>query len=306
MFIARASLSPVYDSVFCVQGWLAFDKIRHQRRLGPEEMYLMRLSPIKVTIFSLMLMLALMGVACAAEQTTDGAAVVNMNLMKLPLVFIPNQGQADPSVLYQVRAEGHSIFFTKDNVVLATVKDDKPVSFSTTVAGINPAVTVTGVDPQQGTANFYLGNDPNEWQNGIPTYGGVEYQNVLPGIDLTYKGSDGLLKREFTVAPDADPSAIVITYDGIDSIAYGPDGTLEVTTPSGVITEAAPVAYQVINGQNVAVPAQYSILGDRKGRISRSVIMIMHILWLLTRNSSIPITSAARSMIVHWGWQSII
>jgi len=224
----------------------------------------MRLSPIKVTIISLMLTLAIMGIACAAEQNTDGAAVVQTNMMKLPLVFIPNQGQADASVLFQAKAEAHSIFFTKDNVVLATVKDEQPVSFSTTVAGINPDVTVTGVDPQQGTANFYIGNDPKEWQTGLPTYGGVLYQNILPGIDLTYKGNNGLLKREFTVAPGADPATIVITYEGIDNLAYGPDGTLEVTTPSGVMTEAAPVAYQVINGQNVAVPAQYSILGAGK------------------------------------------
>ena len=150
--------------------------------MGPGEMILMRISPIKVTIFTLMLMIALTGVVSAAEQNTDGAAVAQANLMKLPLVFIPNQGQTDQSVLYQAKAEGHSIFFTKDNVVLATVKDDSPVSFSTTVAGINPAVTVTGVDPQQGTANFYIGNDPKEWQTSIPTYGGVEYQNILPGI----------------------------------------------------------------------------------------------------------------------------
>jgi PKD repeat protein len=224
----------------------------------------MRLSMIKVTIFSLMLMLAMMGIACAAEQNTDGAAVVQTNMMKLPLVFIPNQGQADASVLFQAKAEAHSIFFTKDGVLLATVKDEQPVSFSTTVAGINPDVTVTGVDPQQGTVNFYIGNDPKEWQTGIPTYGGVEYQNILSGIDLTYKGNNGLLKREFTVAPGADPATIVITYDGIDNLAYGPDGTLEVTTPSGVMTESAPVAYQVIDGQTVVVPAQYSILGAGK------------------------------------------
>ena len=208
-----------------------------------------------------MLTLVIVGAACAAEQNTDGAAVVHANTVKLPLVFIPNQGQADSSVLFQAKAEGHSIFFTKDAVILATVKDDKPVSFSTTISGINPSVIVSGIDPQPGKANFYIGDDPKDWQSDIPTYGGVKYQDALPGIDLVYKGDNGLLKREFTVAPGADPSAIVITYDGIDNLVYGPDGTLEVTTPSGVITEAAPVAYQVINGQTVAVPVQYTILG---------------------------------------------
>ena len=201
-----------------------------------------------------MVTLAMMGIACAAEQNTDGAAVVQTNMMKLPLVFIQNQGQADaPSCS---RRKPRPIVFSLRRITwsLRPLRTDQPVSFSTTVAGINPDVTVTGVDPQEGKANFYIGNDPKEWQTGLPTYGGVEYQNILPGIDLTYKGNNGVLKREFTVAPGADPATIVITYDGIDNLAYGPDGTLEVTTPSGVMTETAPVAFQVINGQNVSGP----------------------------------------------------
>ena len=213
----------------------------------------------------LVILVVLSGAACASEQSADGTAAVRAELSKLPLSFIPNQGQTDPAVLFQVKAEGHTIFLTKDNVVLVTNNEGTSTVFSTTVAGANPAATVLGVDPLPGTASFFIGNDPAYWTSGIETYGGVEYKNILPGIDLTYRGNNGILKREFVVAPDADASGIVIVYDGVAGLAYGPDGTLQVQTPAGVLTETAPVCYQVINGNKVNIPAQYSILGN--GRV---------------------------------------
>ena len=217
----------------------------------------------------LVILLAFSGVACASEQSAGGAAAVRAEFSKLPLSFIPNQGQADPAVLFQAKAEGDTIFFTKDNVVLVADKDGTPAVFSTTVAGVNPDVTVVGVDPLPGKASFFVGNDPENWQSGLSTYGGVEYQNVLPGVDLTYRGTNGVLKREFVVAPGADASGIVIVYKNIDGITYGPDGTLQVQTPIGVLTETAPVCYQVINGNKVDVAAQYTILGD--GRVGFTI-----------------------------------
>jgi len=212
----------------------------------------------------LVILLAFSGVACASEQSAGGAAAVRAELSKLPLSFIPNQGQADPAVLFQVKAEGHTIFFTKDNVVLVADNDGTPAVFSTMVAGVSPDVTVVGVDPLPGKASFFVGNDPANWQSGLATYGGVEYQDVLPGVDLTYRGTNGVLKREFVVAPGADASGIVIVYDKIDGITYGPDGTLQVQTPAGVLIETAPVCYQVINGNKVDVAVQYTILDNSR------------------------------------------
>jgi len=224
----------------------------------------MRSDSVKAILFILVILLVLSGAACASEQSAGGAAAVRADLSKLPLSFIPNQGQADPAVLFQVKAEGHTIFFTNKDVVLVTDSAGTPVVFSTTVAGANPAAAVVGVDPLPGTANFFIGNDPSSWQTGLATYGGVEYNNILPGIDLTYRGTNGVLKREFVVAPGADAAGIVIVYDNIAGLAYGPGGTLQVETPAGMLTETAPVCYQVINGKNVEVPAQYEILGDSR------------------------------------------
>ncbi len=129
---------------------------------------LMRFDSVKVILFMLVILFVLSGAASASEQSAGGAAAVRAELLKLPLSFIPNQGQADPAVLFQVKAEGHTIFLTKNDVVLVADNDGTPVVFSTTVAGANPAATVVGVDPLPGTASFFVGNDPADWQSGIP------------------------------------------------------------------------------------------------------------------------------------------
>ena len=226
---------------------------------------LMRFDSVKVILFMLVILLVLSGAASASEQSAGGATAVRAELSKLPLSFIPNQGQADPAVQFLAKAEGHTIFFTNNDVVLVADNDGTPVVFSTTIAGIDPATTVVGVEPLPGTASFFIGYDQADWHSGIPTYGGVEYQDVLPGVDLTYRGTNGVLKREFIVAPGADASGITLVYNAVDGIVYGPDGTLQVKTPSGLLTETAPVCYQVINGNTINIPARYNILGD--GRV---------------------------------------
>ena len=132
----------------------------------------------------LVILLVLSGAASASEQSAGGATAVRAELSKLPLSFIPNQGQADPAVLYQAKAEGHTIFFTNNDVVLVADNDGTPAVFSTTVAGANPSAMVLGVDQLPGTASFFIGNDPANWQSGLSTYGGVEYKTSFPVLTL--------------------------------------------------------------------------------------------------------------------------
>jgi hypothetical protein len=73
-----------------------------------------------------------------------------------------------------------------------------------TFPGASPDPVIAGTDPLSGTANFFTGSDPSDWQTGVPTFGAVEYRDLYPGINLRYKGIEGMLKREFIVAPGAE------------------------------------------------------------------------------------------------------
>ena len=86
----------------------------------------MRFDSAKVILFVLVILLVLSGAASASEQSAGGATAVRAELSKLPLSFIPNQGQADPAVQFLAKAEGHTIFFTNNDVVLVADNDGKP------------------------------------------------------------------------------------------------------------------------------------------------------------------------------------
>lgn len=74
--------------------------------------------------------------------------------------------------------------------------------------GANPSPAVVGTTPLPGVAHFFFGDRPEQQYTNVPTYGGIRYQDVYPGIDLRYDGSTGQLKSTYVVAPGVDPAQI--------------------------------------------------------------------------------------------------
>jgi PKD repeat protein len=199
--------------------------------------------------------------AVAADETA-------ISVTTLPLSIIENIGQKDPSVLFHADAAGHAIFFTADEVLLARMDQESGTSSIVGIglAGSNPGAEVKGIDPLAGKANFFIGSDPSGWFTAVPMYGGVAYEEILAGVDLLFRGDQGMLKREFVLAPATDPRTVVMKYRGHESLALDDSGRLLVTTSTGVLTESAPFAYQEINGHQTEVACRYVILGeDRVG-----------------------------------------
>jgi len=131
-------------------------------------------------------------------------------------------------------------------------------------AGANREVTVEGEEPLPGAANFFLGNDPQQWQTNVPTYAAIIYHDLYPGIDLIYSGKQGRLKSEFVVAAGADPTAITMEYSGASSMSVRDDGALVLETPIGKLIEAPPHIYQMVDDERVTVEGRYVLLGERE------------------------------------------
>ncbi|MEP7289163.1 MAG: SBBP repeat-containing protein [Chloroflexota bacterium] len=226
--------------------------------------------------FSLMvalLPLSVTKVQAHTMPTTKSTTLAAQQYGALPLSFMPNFGQTDSAVHFQTRAEGGTLFFTPDEVVLSlsqqtqrSASDQKIAALATppTVvrlrfAGANPAPVIAAADRLPGIVNSFIGNDPSQWHTNIPTYAGVNYHNLYPGIDLHYDGHAGLLKGTYTVAPGADPTLIRWQYNGattthLDSVS----GNLLINLPDGkTLTEQAPVAWQDYAGQRLPVAVHY-------------------------------------------------
>ncbi len=183
-------------------------------------------------------------------------------LSHISLFFIENMGQCGEDIAFEVITDGGTIYYTRDGAIINLVKQDKsgiaPV-LGYRFTGISYTSAVDGVENLPCSVSFMRGSDPAGWVTGIETYRKIQYNQLYPGIDLLYEGTDGGIKSTFLVAPGADPSLIRSQYYGLTALSVNPDGSLAIITPAGVLTETAPYCYQVIDGQKIDVPSSFVI-----------------------------------------------
>lgn len=128
--------------------------------------------------------------------------------------------------------------------------------------GANPDVRISGQEPAQAKANYFIGNDPAQWRRQAPMYSKVVYHTLYPGIDLIYTLEGGRLKSEFHIAPGAAPDHIRIQYTDQAALSLR-DNTLDIRLPSGeTLHEHIPSAYQDIDGQRQTIDVVFRLLDD--------------------------------------------
>jgi hypothetical protein len=208
-------------------------------------------------------------VARGVQPTAQRTEAVRDAYARLPARFEANRGQADPDVRFVARGNGYSLSLSPGGATLALdgSKANRPDEIVTLRAvGANPAPQVVGVDQLPGTTNYMLGDDPSQWQTGVPGYSSVRYRHIYPGVDLVFHGGEGQLEYDFVLAPGADPRAITLAFDGVKGIAIQPSGDLALSTGSGDVVQKRPTLYQEIDGKRRSVPGAYVMQGgDRVG-----------------------------------------
>lgn len=186
--------------------------------------------------------------------------------------FIENAGQINNTEIeYLAKANNYDLLFAQDEIIFAAAQDIEGQTTSDVVTlnfqNANPEPIIKPLNQLPGVANFFQGHNSDDSYNSytnIPTYAGIEYENLYPGIDLIYSSIDGNLKSDFIVSPETDTSQIILNYSGIENISILPDGTLSIDTEFGELTEAPPIAYQEINGQQIEVEVAYQLLENNQ------------------------------------------
>jgi hypothetical protein len=183
---------------------------------------------------------------------------------KLPLSFIPNEGQTDKAVRYYAQGAGYGFFFTHRGAVLsfAEGKGRGGQALALDFQGANPHATLTAKKRLAGEVNYLVGDDPAEWQKGLQTHAELLYGGLWPGIDMTVRGGGGNLKYEFHLKPGSSVEDIRLGYRGAGGLSVGAGGQLLVQTSMGVLKDAAPVSYQLIRGERIPVKSRYVLKGD--------------------------------------------
>ncbi len=184
---------------------------------------------------------------------------------QLPSYVVENRGQLAESVKFTTLG-GSPIAFTDGGLQVRL--DDRS---GTTQAwglhldflGARPS-TPEGVLRQAAVVSTFRG-DPSEWTVGAPTYSGVAYRDLWPGVDLVAEGGADRLKYSFVLEPGADPSDIRMRWRGAESLVLDRGGNLRIGTPAGVLLDEAPVTFQTWGDRERRITSSYSVDGSSFG-----------------------------------------
>lgn len=190
----------------------------------------------------------------------------SLRIARAPIFFEPNLGQTSSEVRFIARGAGYGLFLTRDEAVLklrGKASAASPV-VRMRLSGASPSPRVSGAQQLSGISNYLLGKDPARWRRGVPQYARVHYQDVYPGIDLVYYGTQGKLEFDFEVAPHADPSQIALTFAGPEQASLGTGGDLLVETLGANLKFHAPRIYQRIAGHEHAIRGKFLMLAQNK------------------------------------------
>jgi hypothetical protein len=185
--------------------------------------------------------------------------ILDQQLAHTPIAFEPNVGQTNSQALFLSHNAGLNLFLTADSAVLSLARSGPATTPAVRdvlrfqLAGANSHAAVVGQQELASRSNYF--GDPNGTHADVPQLAQVTYQNIYPGIDLTYYGnSQHQLEYDFVVAPGADPSAIHLNIQGAQGLSVDGQGNLVIQTDGGTLVQQSPTLYQTVDGvrHNVA------------------------------------------------------
>jgi hypothetical protein len=135
--------------------------------------------------------------------------------------------------------------------------------------GARPSAAPVGEQRLVGVISRFHG-PPSEWRTGQATFAAVRYVELWDGIDLLLEAEGSTLKGTYEVAPGADPGAVRLRHEGADAVTIDAQGRLIVSTPAGELVDAAPEAWQHIDGERHDVSAHFVTESEADGAVTVS------------------------------------
>jgi hypothetical protein len=181
------------------------------------------------------------------RQTVITPSETRAELLRQPLGFEPNHGQAGASVDFVSRGRGYSLLLSGSESTFVTAGDhSSPAdrSIHMQLVGADTAVKPHAERPLPGQSNYLMGNDPTRWLHGVQQFQQVRVVNAYPGIDLLYYGNQKQVEHDFIVSPGVDPTQIRMQFSGASSETIDKSGNLQLKTHNGsTVSLEKPVAY---------------------------------------------------------------
>jgi len=235
---------------------------------------------MKICILLSIAIVIMVGLVCADSNPNLGN-----NLNNATLTFTANNGQWNDAILFRSNIGNATMWFTREGAyyqftrrmektidkdriksskfeMSINVPANETMMIKASFIGAGEIIDVNGRDAVNYTCNYFLGNDRSKWKTNVPSYGTIVYEDLYPGVDLKYYGNNREMEYDFEISPGADPSQVMVRYDGIESLDITPTGELVVSTSWGEVVEQKPLVYQGSGTNRQIVECEYRLLGD--------------------------------------------
>lgn len=187
----------------------------------------------------------------------------------LSLHFQKNEGQVDDEVSYFARSAGQTIFFTPTEIVYSQEVGER--DDGTVIGGVIRQTFLSSSVPYQFTpeekspakVNYFIGNEPDQWQSGLDTYKRLRIQRLYENISARFYGTNELFRQEFVLERGELPSKIRVKLDGVNKLVLLPSKDMGIETEWGNFRLPKPRAIQDLNGEEVVLAANYQLLDDQ-------------------------------------------
>lgn len=212
--------------------------------------------------------------------------------------FFKNQGVADGRYAFLSDGPSGTLGFGSHDVTVsmaATRQSSSSALAGPVPHGVRPILTViydgSSADPNlngtnpDGVTNFLIGSRAN-WTVGMPTFDGVRYGSLYPGVALLYTGGSDRLEGTFEVAASASAAVIHWHYAGAQALEIDKNtGDLVVTlagisSPTRTVRERSPAAWQDYGGTRHSVQSEFVVGADSEislavGAINRQYPLVI-------------------------------
>ncbi len=213
---------------------------------------------------------------------------VDVNYGKIPIYFIPNEGQVDKRSAFYAKASRYTLWITKEGLIFDSISNQgtgenlKPSGFNHQLqpkeaeniitdlnskasfrdvsrllfVGANRNPEIVAVEETLHRVNYFIGKDPSKWKKDIVTSKAVLYKDIYPNIDLKIYGIEKEIEYDWIIKPDGDPSDIKFEYKNVKKVSVNKKGDLDIRTRFGTLVHKKPFAYQNINVGGVSFSPQ--------------------------------------------------
>ncbi len=234
--------------------------------------------------------LAFFSPALAQQAPTEGARQYSLSraqnaLMKRTPAFVANAGQWPDRVRFGSRIQGLDMWIADRTITFDLHTTSRGGQSGTTrpggrddgsdhtvrrtghilrmeFAGASPGASATGMHPQPGRYNFFIGNDPARWAAEVPLFSQTRINGIYEGVDALLFYDQGKPRYDLYLAPGADPAQIRIRYEGAQSLRVTGAGELAIGTSIGELTQQKLFAYQERGGRRIPVSCSFALNDD--------------------------------------------